>query len=63
MTLSSTAIIGKRLERPDETDKRERDEVEGFGVGRGGSAATLFELALESFLLCILLRVLSLTVL
>ena len=37
--VSSVVINGRRLDRFEEMDKRESDEVDGLDVGRGGKAA------------------------
>lgn len=37
--VSSVVIKGRRLERFEDMDKRERDDVDGLEVGRGGNAA------------------------
>lgn len=37
--VSSVVIKGRRLDRFEEMDKRERDDVDGLEVGRGGKAA------------------------
>lgn len=39
VTVSSVVIKGRRLDRFEEMDKRESDEVDGLDVGRGGNAA------------------------